>query len=178
MVRCMYHCSRADVLYALLNDVNHEDITFDLLVKVMNESVADYDLKLKKETVKDLQGPGKIRKNSKDRTTELKPLEISPSFELSVTLLHKEEDDIYQEFMAAVQIIGVWAQGRFRNVTDDIPLTPDDYEFHSPGYNLSILGNRSLGFYKLCLDYVDTTRPAWCGGPKSVWSAVTGSACG
>ena len=47
--------------------------------------------------------------------------------------------------MAAVQIIGVWAQGRFRNVTDDIPLTPDDYEFHSPGYNLSILGNRSLG---------------------------------
>ena len=78
MVRCMYHCSRADVLYALLNDVNHEDITFDLLVKVMNESVADYDLKLKKETVKDLQGPGKIRKNSKDRTTGVKAVRNLP----------------------------------------------------------------------------------------------------
>ncbi len=159
VIRCMYHCSRADVLYALLNDVNHEDITFDLLVKVMNESVADYDLKLKKKLSKICKDLVKSEKTVKTERLELKPLEISPSFELSVTLLHKEEDDIYQEFMAAVQIIGVWAQGRFRNVTDDIPLTPDDYEFHSPGYNLSILGNRSLGFYKLCLDYVDTTRP-------------------
>lgn len=99
----------------------------------MNESVADYDLKLKKKLSKICKDLVKSEKTVKTERLELKPLEISPSFELSVTLLHKEEDDIYQEFMAAVQIIGVWAQGRFRNVTDDIPLTPDDYEFHFTG---------------------------------------------
>lgn len=60
--------------------------------------------------------------------------------------------------MSAVQMIGAWAQGRFRNITDDIPTTPVDYEFHVPGFNIRILGNLSLGFYKLSLDYVDVTR--------------------
>jgi len=155
----LFESSRADVIYALMKDGNHDRITFDLVVKVYNEISQDYDDKYKKKLAKLCKKLVKTEKTNKGERLDLNPLEISPSFKLTVTLCHDSKKELNQEFLSAVQIIAGWAQGRFRNVTEDIPLNVEDFEFHSPGYNLSILGNYELGFYKLSLDHVDLTRP-------------------
>lgn len=154
----VFRCYRPDVLFALLRDGYHDQITYNLLVKVMNDSVADYEAKIQRKLSKLCNEVLKQEKPIRSERIELNPLEVTPSFQLNVTLSHDEKYVINQEFMAAVQMIGNWAQGRFRNITNDIPNTPSDYELHVPGYNLQILGNVSLGFYKLSLDHVDSNR--------------------
>lgn len=155
---CLYRCSRPEVLFALLRDGYYDAVTYDLLVKVINDSVADYDIKLQRKLSKLCHEVLKKEKPVRNERLELNPLEVTPSFQLAVNLIRDSEQDVNQEFLTAVQLISNWAQGRFRNITDDIPNTPVDYEFHEAGYNLQILGNVSLGFYKLSLDYVDADR--------------------
>lgn len=155
---CLYRCNRDQVIYALMQDGHHDKITYDLVVKVVNESVATYDAKTVRRLNKICNEVLKEDKTAKVERLELNPLDVTPSFQLNVTLSHNPDMEVHQEFMAAVQMIGIWAQGRFRNITNDIPTTPVDYELHVAGYNLEILGNVSLGFYKLSLNYVDMTR--------------------
>ena len=155
---CLYRCPRPEVLFALLRDGYHDAITYDLLVKVINNSVADYDVKLRHKLSKLCHDVLKKDKPVRNERLELNPLDVTPSFQLRVNLTHDHRRDVNQEFLAAVRLIANWAQGRFRNITGDIPDTPVDYEFHEAGYNLQILGNVSLGFYKLSLDYVDAER--------------------
>ncbi len=152
---CLYRCSRPEALFALLRDGYHDAVTYDLLVKVINDSVADYDKKIKNKLSKLCHEICGKEKTMRSERLELNPLEVTPSFQLSVNLLHDPYKDVGQEFLSAVKLIAGWAQGRFRNITEGIPDTPVDYEFHEAGYNLQILGNFSLGFYKLSLDYVD-----------------------
>ncbi len=155
---CLYHCSRPEVLFALLRDGYHDAITYDLIVRVANDSVADYETKVQRKLSKLCNEVLKKEKPVRNDRLELNPLDVTPSFQLTVNLTHDPAQDVNQEFLLAVKLIGSWAQGRFRNITDDIPDTPVDYEFHQAGYNLQILGNVSLGFYKLSLDYVDADR--------------------
>lgn len=154
----LFHCPRPDVLFALLRDGYHERLTYDRLIRVINESMADYDSKTQHKLNKLCNDVLKREKPARAERLELNPLEVTPSFQMNVVLSHNSETDINKEFLAAVQMIGDWAQGRFRNITDDIPNKPVDYELHVAGYNLQILGNVSLGFYKLSLDHVDTNR--------------------
>ena len=158
VAECLYRCERDKVIYALLQEGYHEIVTYDLLVKVINDVLATYDGKLMRKLAKVCSDVLKKDKVTRSERLELSPLEVTPSFQLNVMLSHDPNVEIYQEFMAAVQMIGAWAQGRFCNIADDIPLTPIDYELHVAGYNLKILGNVSLGFYKLSLDHVDVGR--------------------
>lgn len=155
---CMFRCDRPPVLFALLRDGYHECITYDLLVKVINASVADYDTKLQHKLAKICNEVLKKDKPVRSERMDLNPLEVTPSFQLHVTLTHDSARELKQEFLLAVQLIGNWAQGRLHNIVDDIPNTPVDYEFYQAGYSLKILGNVSLGFYKLTLEYVDAER--------------------
>lgn len=155
---CFYRCNRPEVLFALLRDGYHERITYDLLVKVMNSSVADYDARLQHKLAKICSNVLKQDKPLRMERTNLIPLQVTPSFRLHVTLSHDPEAELNKEFLMAVQMIGNWAQGRLHNIVDDIPNTPVDYEFYQAGYSLKILGNVSLGFYKLTLEHVDTER--------------------
>lgn len=154
----IYHCERPQVLFALLRDGYHDRITYNLMVKVINETMADYDHKLRRKLAKICNEVMKKEKYGRSERLELNPLDVTPSFQLNVTLNHKPQSDLNKEFLLAVQLIANWAQGRFHNITQDIPNTPVDYEFHEAGYNLQILGNVSLGFYKLTLEYVDADR--------------------
>jgi Uncharacterized protein conserved in bacteria len=154
---CLYRCDRAKVIFALMQE-RHETITYDLVVKAANESVAVYDAKIQRRLEKLCHEVFKKDRSLKPERLDLRPLDVTPSFRLNVILSHNPVKSMQQEFMSAVQMIGAWAQGRFRNITDGIPTTPVDYEFHVPGFNIRILGNLSLGFYKLSLDYVDVTR--------------------
>ncbi len=155
---CMYSCSRPEVIFALLRDGYYDTITYDLLVKVINDSIADYDVKLKRKLSKICNEIMKGDKPARTDRIELNPLEVTPTFHLAVNLIHGQDDDLNADFLTAVQIVANWARGRFHNITEDIPDTPVDYEFQQAGYNLKIMGNMSLGFYKLSLDYVDTDR--------------------
>lgn len=158
VARCLYQCSRPEVIFALLRDGYHDTITYDLLVKVFNDSVADYEVKLQRKLAKLCNEVLKAEKPLRNERLDLNPLDVTPSFQLSVMLTHDMGKNINQEFLTAVKLISSWAQGRFRNIADDIPDTPVDYEFHEPGYDLQILGNVSLGFYKLTMDHIDTAR--------------------
>lgn len=155
---CLYQCSRPEVLFALLRDGYHEVITYDLLVKVINDSVADYDGRLQRKLAKLCHDVLKTEKTSRSERLELNPLDRTPSFQLAVNLTRHSDRDVNEEFLTAVKLISSWAQGRFRNITDDIPDTPVDYEYHEAGYYLQIMGNMSLGFYKLTLEYADSGR--------------------
>ena len=155
---CLYQCSRPEVLFALLRDGYHDVITYDLLVKVNNDSVADYEVRLQRKLAKLCHDVLKIEKPARIERLELNPLDVTPSFQLAVNLTRHADRDINEEFLVAVKLISSWAQGRFRNIIDDIPDTPVDYEYHVAGYYLQILGNMSLGFYKLTLEYADSGR--------------------
>lgn len=168
---CLYRCDRAKVIFALMRE-RHEVITYDLVVKAVNEAAADYDTKTQRRLGKLCHQVLRGERTSKIERLDLKPLDVTPSFQLNVMLCHNALRDVRQEFLSAVQMIGTWAQGRFRNIAEDIPLTPVDYELHEPGFNLKILGNVSLGFYRLTLDYVDTTRKG------VVWRTSVSLECG
>lgn len=154
---CLYRCDRAKVIFALMQE-RHENITYDLVVKAANESAASYEAKTQRRLTKLCHEVIGRERSQKLERLDLRPLDITPSFQLNVTLTHSPVKDVHQEFMSAVHLIGSWAQGRFRNIAEDIPTTPVDYELHVPGFNIKILGNLSLGFYKMSMDYVDTTR--------------------
>ncbi len=155
---CIYRCRRDQVIFALLSDEHHDVITYDLVIKAANEAVAIYDVKRQRRLAKLCNEVLREDRTIRVERMELNPLDVTPSFQLQVTLSHNSDMEVHSEFMAAVQMIAVWAQGQFRNITDDIPITPVDYEFHQAGYDLKILGNISLGFYRLTLDYIDVTR--------------------
>lgn len=153
----IFNCDRKKLVYAILKDGSYDSLTYNRTIKIFNESLARYEEKKKKKLAKICAEVVDAKPIKKERL-ELNPLEVSPSFNLNVVLLHDENNTLLSEFLKAVDIIGTWAQGRFQNITTDIPNTPDDYEFHLAGYNLTILGNVSLGFYKLTLEHVDITR--------------------
>lgn len=158
VARCIYHCERPEVLFALLRDGYHDCITYNLMVKVINSSMANYEKKVQHRLAKLCNEVLKKDKPVRVERLELNPLEVTPSFQLHVTLTHNPKVPLKEEFLLAVQLIGNWAQGRFHNIVDDIPNTPVDYEFYQAGYSLKILGNVSLGFYKLTLEHVDAGR--------------------
>ena len=85
-------------------------------------------------------------------------MDVTPSFQLKVTLSHDPQRDLNEEFLTAVKFIAGWAQGRLQNIVEGIPDTPIDYEYHEAGYYLQILGNISLGFYKLTFEHADAER--------------------
>ncbi len=154
----LYHCDRDQVIFALLRDGQHDKITYNLVLKVANDVVTSYDARTKRKLSKLCYEVLKEEKALKIERPELKPLDVTPSFQLHVLLSHDSKTQVQQEFLAAVRMIAAWAQTRFRNIVSDIPDEPVDYEVHEAGYNLKILGNISLGFYKLTMDYIDTTR--------------------
>lgn len=154
----IYHCKRAQVIFALLRDGYHEKITYNLVVRVANHAVASYEPRAQRKLERICRQVIKEEKTLRTERGELKLLDVTPSFRLHVTLSHNAKQEIQSEFRAAVQMVAVWAQGQFHNITDDIPTEPVDYEFHEAGYNLKILGNISLGLYRLMMEYIDTTR--------------------
>ena len=155
---CLYRCTRDRVIYALLREGNYDKLTYNLLVKVANEAVASYDSKTQRRLAKLCGELLKEEKMPPAERADLIPMDVTPNFQLNVVLTHHPDTELHQEFMAAVQMIGVWAQSRFHNIATDIPTAPVDYELHAAGYNLQILGDVSLGFYRLSLDYVDMAR--------------------
>lgn len=155
---CLYRCNRPEVLFALLRDGYHEKITYNLIVKVINDSVADYEPKIKRKLAKICHDILKVEKPQRNERLELNPLDVTPSFQLKVTLSHDPQRDLNEEFLTAVKFIAGWAQGRLQNIVEGIPDTPIDYEYHEAGYYLQILGNISLGFYKLTFEHADAER--------------------
>lgn len=154
----LHRCERDKVIFALLREGAQGEITYNQIVKVANDVATLYDERTQRKLGKLCKEVLKKEKVPRGERLELRPLDVTPNFQLNVVLAHDDKTDIYKEFSLAVQTIAQWAQSRFQNITDDIPTTPVDYELHVAGYNLSILGNDSLGFYKLSLDHVDTTR--------------------
>ena len=155
----LFQSSRADIIFALMQNSKYEKLTYNLLVKAFADLMEDKGTVYQRRLFKICKEVLANDKVTKPERVELSPLDVTPSFRLNVTLSHEEGQELDCEFSAAVSMIASWAQSKFKNLTEDIPLDPVDYEFHMAGYDLQILGNRSLGFYKLCLDYVDTTRP-------------------
>ena len=123
-----------------------------------NDSVADYEPKLKRKLAKICHDILKVEKPQRNERLELNPLDVTPSFQLKVTLSHDPQRDLNEEFLTAVKFIAGWAQGRLQNIVEGIPDTPIDYEYHEAGYYLQILGNISLGFYKLTFEHADAER--------------------
>ncbi len=155
---CLYRCDRAKAVFALMQEGGYDKITYDMVVRAVNGAAATYDGKTQRRLSKLCNEVINKKKMARPEHSDLNPLDTTPSFRLNVTLVHDPIVKVQQEFMDAVQMIGQWAQGRLRNVADDIPLTPTDYDLYTAGYRLQIMGNTSLGFYKLALDYVDVTR--------------------
>lgn len=158
VARGLYTCNRDQVIFALLRDGYHDKISYNLVLKVANNVVAFYDSRTKRKLGKlctDVIGQEKAGRLERP---ELRMLDVTPSFQLHVLLSHDPKIQVQQEFLAAVRMIAAWVQGRFRNIVWDIPDEPVDYEMHEAGYDIKILGNISLGFYKLTMDYIDTTR--------------------
>ena len=96
---CLYRCNRPEVLFALLRDGYHEKITYNLIVKVINDSVADYEPKLKRKLAKICHDILKVEKPQRNERLELNPLDVTPSFQLKVTLLHDPQRDLNEEFL-------------------------------------------------------------------------------
>lgn len=158
VAHCIYRCERGEVLFALLRDGYHDAITYNLIVKVINESLADYDPRVQRKLAKLCNHVMINEKPMRMERQELNPLDTTPSFLLNVTLTRRPGYDVKDDFLLAVQIIATWAQGRLHNIISDIPTTPMDFEYLEAGYHLEILGNEELGFYKLKLENVDITR--------------------
>lgn len=155
---CLYRCDRAEVIFVLMREGMYGKITYDLVVKAANEAVATYDVKTQRRVSKICHKVIERKRMARTEHQDLLRLDVTPSFRLNVRLAHNSNREVKQEFLDAVRVIGQWAQGRFHDIVDDIPLVPVDYEFHIPGYDLMIMGNVSLGFYKMTMDHLDVTR--------------------
>lgn len=154
----LYQCNRDQVIFALLRDGKHDRITYNLVLKVANDKVSTYDGRTKRKLGRLCRDVMSEERAARAEKTELEPLVETPSFRLRVTLSHNPMSSVHKEFLAAVQMIANWAQGQFHNIVEDIPTEPVDFEAHKAGYDLEILGNISLGFYQLHMEYIDMTR--------------------
>lgn len=158
VAKCLYESPRDQVIFALLREGKHEKITYNLVMKVNNDAVAEYDARTKRRISKLCNEVMHEEKTAKVEKLGLKPLDVTSSFRLHVTLSHDPKYEVQQEFLTAVSLIASWAKSRFQFIADEIPEEPVDYDAHEAGYSLRILGNLSLGFYKMSMDHVDTSR--------------------
>lgn len=168
LVKSFFKCERITLVRELLKLDHPPKINFNLIVKLLNDSVV-HDPAI---TEYFQENPLPVPLPPAAKKT-LSPLESRTLFQLEVPLLHKPSRDIKSEFNNAARIVYRWARYKLNLIFPDIPPDTSSIDYRQPGYGITFDWDCEALCFHLKLSYIDEAMPG------TIWSIDTAvSPCG
>ena len=155
LAKQFFKCERIVLIRDLLKQDYIPKITFDLIIKLLNEStvhdphITDYYNE---------HDPLAAKTPSLPRRA-LTPLEENTLFHLDIPLLHKDIRDIKTEFNNASHIIYRWIRYKLNSVFPEMPSEIETLALQQPGYHVKCAWKPEQFIFDADLSYIDDTMP-------------------
>ncbi len=149
----IYRCTRSQLIKSLLG-TEHGEITYDLIVRILNEKYVHNEVIAEICEMQDYAAKAKAFKPQ-----HLRRLESSDVFYFDVTLRHKEGVPLENELAAAAGIVQGWAKEKLSDIFDDISGEPENYKRQTLGYQLATGYHKRLLYYEMEMYHLDMEHP-------------------
>lgn len=148
-----YCCTRSRLIESLMGTV-HGDITYDLIIRILNERYVHND-----EIARICNRQDDTQGIREFQPLPLQRLEASDVFCLDVHLRHREECPLLEEFRISAGIVQEWARIKMSDIFDDISGRPENYKRQTLGYQLLTSYNERLLYYEMEMYHLDMEHP-------------------
>jgi ppGpp synthetase/RelA/SpoT-type nucleotidyltranferase len=149
----IYYCTRSRLIESLMGTV-HGEITYDLLVRILNEKYVH------NEELAEICAKQENKIGIKPfQPLPLQRLESSDVFCIDVSLKHRPERSLESELHMAAQIIQRWAKNKLADIFDDISEEPESYKRQTLGYQLITSYHERLLYYEMEMYHLDMEHP-------------------
>lgn len=156
VARLFFNCDKEKMVNALMDENVHTRLTFDVLMKVLNDTyVHDAQVaRILADTRLVVYEPVKRKK-------VFLPLENRTTFQLDVALNGPETspDETRHLFETAARIIYSWGRYKYRAVFPDAPEEIGDFRGRRPGYELHVEYDEESRCFLLDCSRIDSKMP-------------------
>lgn len=151
-----FNCDKVKLVNALMDENVHTRLTFDVLMKVLNDTyVHDAQVaKILADTRLVVYEPVKRKKM-------FRPLENRTTFQLDVALNSPEAspEETRRLFETAARIIYSWGRYKYRAVFPEAPEEIGDFRGRRPGYELHVEYDGDSNYFLLDCSRIDSEMP-------------------
>ena len=156
VARAFFNCDKMKMINALMDENVHTRLTFDVLMKVLNDTyVHDAQVaRILSDTKLVVYEPVK-RKN------KFLPLENRTTFQLDVALNGPgmSGEETRRLFETAARIIYSWGRYKYRAVFPEAPEELEDFRGRRPGYELHVEYDGDSNYFLLDCSRIDSKMP-------------------
>lgn len=156
VARLFFNCDKEKMINGLMNENVHTRLTFDVLMKVLNDTyVHDGQVtKILADTKLVVYEPVKRKK-------KFLPLENRITFQLDVALNgpDMEPEETKRLFVVASRIIYNWGRYKYRAIFPEAPGEIEDFRGRRPGYELHVEYDAESNYFLLGCSRIDSTMP-------------------
>ncbi len=155
LAKQFFKCEKIVLVRELLRQDYIPKITFDLIIRLLNESVV-HDERItayyQEHDPLAIKTPAPVRQ-------ALKPLDHSTLFHLEIPLLHKSVRELKTEFNNASHIIYRWIRYKLSYIFPDLPAEVETLHRHLPGYDVKCIWNADQYIMEAEFSYIDDKMP-------------------
>lgn len=155
LAKQFFKCEKITLVRELLKQDYIPKITFDLIVRLLNESTV-HDERIsayyKEHDPLAVKTPAPARK-------ALSPLDSNTLFHLDIPLLHKPVRDVRTEFHNASHIIYRWIRYKLSHVFPELPAELETLSMHLPGYDFQCFWQPDDFLFTAEFSYIDDQMP-------------------
>lgn len=151
LAKQFFKCEKIVLVRELLKQDYIPKITFDLIIRLLNESVVHDDRITAYYQEHDplaVKTPAPVRQ-------ALKPLDQSTLFHLEIPLLHKPVRELKTEFNNASHIIYRWIRYKLSYIFPDLPAEVETLHRHLPGYDVKCIWDAEQYIMEAEFSYID-----------------------
>lgn len=155
LAKQFFKCEKIVLVRELLKQDYIPKITFDLIIRLLNESVVHDDRITAYYQEHDplaVKTPAPVRQ-------ALKPLDQSTLFHLEIPLLHKPVRELKTEFNNASHIIYRWIRYKLSYIFPDLPAEVETLHRHLPGYDVKCIWDAEQYIMEAEFSYIDDKMP-------------------
>ncbi|HCT90092.1 MAG TPA: hypothetical protein DF613_01720 [Lachnospiraceae bacterium] len=156
VARLFFNCDKVKMVNALMDENVHTRLTFDVLMKVLNDTyVHDAQVaRILADTRLVVYEPVKRKKM-------FRPLENRTTFQLDVALNGPETspEETRQLFETAARIIYSWGRYKYRAIFPEAPEGIEDFRGRRPGYELHVEYDEDSNCFLLDCSRIDSKMP-------------------
>ena len=155
LAKQFFKCDKIVLVRELLKQDYIPKITFDLIIRLLNESVVHDD----RITAYYQEHDPLTAKTPAPARPVLSPLDSNTLFHLEIPLLHKPVRDIKTEFNNAAHIIYRWVRYKLSNIFPELPPEAETLHYHLPGYDVTSAWEPENFIFTVEFSYIDDKMP-------------------
>ena len=156
VARLFFNCDKVKMVNALMDENVHTRLTFDVLMKVLNDTYV-HDA----QVTRILAGTRLVVYEPVKRKKMFRPLENRTTFQLDVALNGPETspEETRRLFQTAARIIYSWGRYKYRAVFPEAPEGIGDFRGRRAGYELHVEYDEENSCFLLDCSRIDSEMP-------------------